>query len=332
MRRREFSVGLGGVALGAVWPLAAHGQQPKPIPRLCFLTFDPGTLRTRSPRFDGFFQGLQELGYVDGRTINISYLSADNNGDRFPTLIDECLSLDPDIIAVTTTPAAHLLKKATSTVPVVMVALGDPLGTGLVDSLAHPTGNLTGMSLMVPDLAVKRLELLKETVPSISRVLVLSYLLDPIAPLQVKAMQEAARSLGVVLEVKDIRTGDDIPAAFDAGVQWGAQGLLVTGESMFIVHRARVTQLAARYKLPAVYPFLLPVTDAGGLMAYDVHAPELHRRAASYVDRILKGTKPSDLPVQQPTKFDFVINLKTAKALGLEVSPQLLARADEVIE
>jgi putative ABC transport system substrate-binding protein len=329
MRRREFIAALGGAA---AWPLMARAQQAKPIPRLCFLTFDPGTLRTRSPRFDGFFQGLQELGYVDGRTINISYLSADNNGDRFPTLIDECLSLNPDIIAVTTTPAAYLLKKATSTVPIVMVALGDPLGTGLVDSLAHPTGNLTGMSLMVPDLAVKRLELLKETVPSISRVLVLSYLVDPIAPLQVKAIQEAARSLGVTLEVKDIRTGDDISAAFDAGVQWGAQGLLVTGESMFIVHRARVTELAARYKLPAVYPFLLPVTDAGGLMAYDVNAPELHRRAAGYIDRILKGTKPSDLPVQQATKFDFVINLKTAKALGLEISPQLLARADEVIE
>jgi putative ABC transport system substrate-binding protein len=269
---------------------------------------------------------------VDGRTINIRYLSADNNGDRFPTLIDECLSLNPDVIAVTTTPAAHLLKKATSTVPIVMVALGDPLGTGVVDSLAHPTGNITGMSLMVPDLAVKRLELLKETVPSISRVLVLSYLVDPIAPLQVKAMQEAARSLGVALEVKDIRTGDDIQAAFDAGVQWGAQGLLVTGESMFIVHRTRVTELAARYKLPAVYPFLLPVTDAGGLMAYDVNATELHRRAAGYVDRILKGTKPSELPVQQATKFDFVINLKTAKALGLEIPPQLLARADEVIE
>jgi putative tryptophan/tyrosine transport system substrate-binding protein len=313
-------------------PRIGEGQESKKIPRLCFLTFDPGNLQTRSPRFDGFFQGLQELGYVEGRTINISYLSADNNGDRFPALIDECLKLKPDVIAVTTTPAAHLLKKATTTIPIIMVALGDPLGTGLVDSLSHPTENLTGMSLMVPDLAVKRLELLKEAAPAISRVLVLSYLADPIAPLQVKAMQEAARLLGVTLLVRDIRTADDIPAAFTAGMQEGAEGLLVTGESMFIVHRARVTELAAHYKLPAMYPFLLPVTDAGGLMAYDVHAPELHRRAAMYVDRILKGAKPSDLPVQQATQFDFVINLKTAHALGLTISPALIALATDVIE
>jgi putative tryptophan/tyrosine transport system substrate-binding protein len=159
MKRRAFIALLGGAA---TWPLAARAQQ-KRIPRLCFLTFDPGTLRTRSPRFDGFFQGLQDLGYVNARNIEISYLSADNNGDRFPALIDECLSLRPDVIAVTTTPAAHLLKKATSDIPIVMVALGDPLGTGLVDSLSRPSGNITGMSLMVPEMAVKRLELLSCT-------------------------------------------------------------------------------------------------------------------------------------------------------------------------
>ena len=158
MRRREFITLLGGAA---AWPLAAQAEQ-KRIPRLCFLTFDPGTLRTRSPRFDGFFQGLQDLGYVNARNIEISYLSADNNGDRFPALIDECLSLRPDVIAVTTTPAAHLLKKATRDIPIVMVALGDPLGTGLVDSLSRPSENITGMSRMVPEMAVKRLELLRE--------------------------------------------------------------------------------------------------------------------------------------------------------------------------
>jgi putative tryptophan/tyrosine transport system substrate-binding protein len=313
-------------------PCAGVGQQPKKIPWLCFLTFDPGTLRTRSPRFDGFFQGLQDLGYVHGRNINISYLSADNNGDRFPTLIEECLSLKPDVIAVTTTPAAHLLKKATSTIPIVMVALGDPLGTGLVDRLSRPSENITGMSLMVPELAVKRLELLKELVPGISRVLVLSFLADPIAPIQVKAMEGAAPSLGVTLQVQDIRTGDDIPIAFDAANRARAEGVLVTEESMFIVHRTRVTELAARHKLPTVYPFLLPVTDAGGLMAYTVKASELHRNAAVYVDRILKGAKVADLPVQQPTQFEFVINLKTANALDLTVPPQLLARADKVLE
>jgi len=269
---------------------------------------------------------------VNARNIEMSYLSADNNGDRFPALIDECLSLKPDVIAVTTTPAAHLLKKATRDIPIVMVALGDPLGTGLVDSLSTPSENITGMSLMVPEMAVKRLELLRELVPGISRALVLSFLSDPIAPIQVKAMEEAARSLGLTLQVQDIRAGDDIQAAYEAGSRARTEGVLVTEESMFIVHRARLTEFAARYKLPAVYPFLLPVTDAGGLMAYAVHAPELHRNAAAYVDRILKGAKVSDLPVQQPTKFDLVINVKTAKALGLNVPEKLLARADEVIE
>jgi putative tryptophan/tyrosine transport system substrate-binding protein len=328
MRRREFIAALGGTA---AWPMMAHAQRQH-VPRLCFLTFDPGTLRTRSSRYDGFFEGLQNLGYEDGRTIDIRYLSADNNGDRFPTLIDECLSLKPAVIAVTTTPAAHLLKKATSTIPIVMMALGDPLGTGLVDNLSHPSGNVTGMSSMVPELAVKRLELLRELVPGISRVLVLSYLADPIAPLQVTAMEQAAASFGLTLQVRDTRMGEDIPAAFEAGTRERAEGLLLTSESMFIVHRARVTELAARHRLPAVYPFVLPVRENGGLMAYTVRAPDLHRSAAMYVHRILNGAKPADLPVQQPTNFELVINLRTAKALDLTIPPTLLARADEVIE
>jgi len=212
---------LAAVALLAML-CAGEAQQSKKIPQLCFLTFDPGTLQTRSPRFDGFFQGLLDLGYVHGRNINISYLSADNNGDRFPALIDECLSLKPDVIAVTTTPAARLLKKATSTVPIVMVALGDPVGTGLVDSLSRPSENITGMSLMVPQLAVKRLELLKELVPGLVRVTVLSFLADPIAPIQVQALEGAAHSLGVTLRVQDIRTADEIPAAFAAASRAGA--------------------------------------------------------------------------------------------------------------
>ena len=326
-----FVAGLAILAL-SVAPGVTQAQQSNKIPRLCFLTFDPGTVQTRSPRFDGFFRGLRDLGYVDGHNINISYLSADNNGDRFPALIDECLNLKPDLIAVTTTPAAHLLKKATSTIPIVMVALGDPLGTGLVDSLSRPSGNITGMSLMVPQLAVKRLEVLKELLPGISRVLVLSFLADPIAPIQVRAMQETSRSLGVTLQVHDIRTADDLPTAFAAASRAHAQGALVTEESMFIVHRARVTELAARHKLPTVYPFILPVTDANGLMAYTARASELHRNAAAYVDRILKGAKVGDLPVQQPTQFEFVINLRTAKALGLTIPGSLRLRATDLIE
>jgi ABC-type uncharacterized transport system substrate-binding protein len=313
-------------------PVVGEAQQSKKIPRLCFLTFDPGTLRSQSPRFDAFFEGLRDLGYVDGQSIIIDYLSADGDGERFPALTAECLRLKADIIAVSTTPATQAAKKVTRTVPIVMIALGDPVGTGLVDSLAQPGGNVTGMSMMVPELATKRLQLLKEAVPAISRVLVLSYLVDPIAPLQVKALKETAPSLGVALQIQDIQSHDDLPAAFDAGAREHAEALLTTGESMFVVHRARVSELAARYRLPAMYPFSIYVVDAGGLMAYDASYPDLIRRAATYVDRILKGAKPSNLPVQQPTKFDFAINLKTAKALGLKLPDKILALADQVIE
>jgi putative ABC transport system substrate-binding protein len=355
MQRRDFTALLGGVA---AWPLAVRAQllakvlrvallamltlltaplmgeaqQSKKIPRLCFLTFDPGTLQSRSPRFDAFFEGLRDLGYVDGQTITIDYLSADGLGERFPALAAECLRLEADIIAVSTTPAAQAAKNATRTTPIVMIALGDPVGTGLVDNLAHPGGNITGMSMMVPELAAKRLGLLKQAVPEISRVLVLSYLADPIAPLQVTALKEAARSLGVTLLVQDIRTGDDLAAAFDAGLKEHVEGLLTTAESIFVVQRARVSELAARDKLPAIYPYSIQVTDGGGLMAYDLNIPDLHRNAALYVDKILKGAKPSDLPVQLPTTVRFVINLKTAKALGLRLPSGLLSIADELIE
>jgi putative tryptophan/tyrosine transport system substrate-binding protein len=325
--RREFITLLGGAA---AWPFAAHAQQSKNIPRLCFLTFDPGTLQ--STRFDAFFQGLRDLGYVDGQTITIAYLSADGRGEQFPALATECLRLKADIIALSTTPAAQAAKNATRTIPIVMIALGDPVGTGLVESLAAPGGNVTGMSMMVPELATKRLELLKEAVPGISRVLVLSYLADPIAPLQVKALKEAARSLGVTLQIQDIRTADDLPAAFDVGARERADGLLTTAESIFVAQRARVSELAARHRLPAMYPYSIQVTDAGGLMAYDVDFADLQRRAATYVDKILKGAQPSDLAVQQPTKFALVINLKAAKEIGLTISESFLLRADKVIE
>jgi ABC-type uncharacterized transport system substrate-binding protein len=328
MKRRAFITLIGGAA--AAWPFAARAQQSKNIPRLCFLTFDPGTLQ--STRFDAFFQGLRDLGYVDGQTITIAYLSADGHGEQFPALATECLRLKADIIALSTTPAAQAAKNATRTIPIVMIALGDPVGTGLVESLAAPGGNVTGMSMMVPELATKRLELLKEAVPGISRVLVLSYLADPIAPLQVKALKEAARSLGVTLQIEDIRTADDLPAAFDAGARERADGLLTTAESIFVAQRARVSELAARHRLPAMYPYSIQVTDAGGLMAYDVDFADLQRRAATYVDKILKGAQPSDLAVQQPTKFALVINLKAAKEIGLTISESFLLRADKVIE
>ena len=310
----------------------ADGQSIGKIPRLCFLTFDPGTPQSPSPRFEAFFEALRDLGYVHGKTITIDYLVAEGRSEKFPELAAECVRLKANIIVVSTTPAAHAAKNTTRTTPIVMVALGDPVGTGLVESLARPGGNITGMSQMTSGLAAKRLELLRETVPGISRVLVLSYLVDPIAPLQVKALKEAATTLGVTLLIHDIRTADDLPAAFDGGFKQHAQGLLTTAESIFRLQRARVTELAARHRLPAVYPYSAFAKDSGGLMAYDVNDSDMHRRAATYVDKILKGTKPADLAIQQPTKFDLVINLKTAKALGLTIPQSLLVRADEIIQ
>jgi putative ABC transport system substrate-binding protein len=309
-------------------PLATEAQ-PARIPRLCFLTFDPGT--PQSSRFNPFFQSLRDLGYVDGQTISIDYLSAAGRGEQFPALAADCLRLKADILVVTTTPAAQAAKNATRTIPIVMHSLGDPVATGLVASLARPGGNLTGTTLMASGLAAKRLGLLKEIVPRITRVLVLSYLVDPIAAPQVKELESAAHSLGVKLLVRDIRTADDLPAAFDAGAREGAEGFLTTAESIFVVQRNRVVQLAAQHRLPGMYPYRLMV-DAGGLMAYDSYTSDLQRRAATYVDRILKGAKPADLPVEQPTKFELIINLKTAKALSLTIPPLLLQQADQIID
>ena len=310
-------------------PFATEAQPAKRIPRLCFLTFDPGT--PQSSRFSPFFQGLRDLGYVDGQTISIDYLSAAGRGEQFPALAADCLRLKADIIVVTTTPAARAAKTATQTVPIVMHSLGDPVATGLVASLARPGGNVTGTTLLASGLAAKRLGLLKEIVPRLSRVLVLSYLLDPIAAPQVKELESAAHSLGVKLLVRDIRTADDLPAAFDAGAREGAEGVLTTAESIFVVQRNRVVQLAAQHRLPGMYPYRLMV-DAGGLMAYDSYTSDLQRRAAAYVDRILKGAKPADLPVEQPTTFELIINLKTAKALSLTIPPSLLQQAVQIID
>jgi len=327
MQRREFITLLGGAAAG--WPLAVRAQQPKKIPRLCFLTFDPGTLE--STRFKAFFQALRDLGYVDGQAITIDYLSANGRGERFPSLAADCVRLKADIIVVTTTPAANAAKNATSAIPIVMYPLGDPVVTGLVASLARPGGNVTGLTFMASGLAAKRLELLKEAVPKISQVLVLSYRVDPIAEPQLKELELAAASLGVKLLVWDVRTADDIPAAFDAGAREGVEGVLTTAESIFAAEGKRVVQLALEHRLPGLYPYRL-MADAGGLMAFDSYTLSFQARTATYVDKILKGANPSDLPVERPTKFELIINLKTAKALGLTIPPTLLTRADEVIE
>ncbi len=312
-----------------VRPIAARAQQPKKLPRLCFLTFDPGSLQ--STRFGAFFEGLRELGYVHGQTMTIDYLTADGQAERYAALAAECMHLGADVIVTSTTPATQAAKKATQAIPIVMIGLGDPVGTGLVDSLARPGGNVTGLSLMFPALAGKRLELLRELVPQISRVLVLTHLSDPVAAPQVKALEETAHSLGIKLQIRDIRTSSDLPVAFDAGAKELAEGVIATGESIFTVNRARMVELATRHRLPGVYHSRI-VVEAGGLMAYSAVTILQHRRAATYVDKLLRGAKPADLPIEQPTKFELIINLKTAKTLGLTVPPTLLARADEVIE
>jgi len=240
IHRRTFLAGTGAVFFAA--PLAAEAQPAKKLPRLCFLTFDPGT--TQSNRFTPFFRRLRDLGYVEGQTITIDYLSADGRGERFPALAVECLRLKADIIVVTTTPAAQAAKNATRTIPIVMHMLGDPVATGLVASLARPGENVTRVTIMASGLSAKRLEILKAAVPRLSRVLVLSYLVDPIAAPQVRELESAARSLGVKLLVQDVRTGDDLPAAFDAGARWHADGLLTTAESILVVQRKRIVDLA----------------------------------------------------------------------------------------
>lgn len=327
MRRRDFINAVAAAA--AVWPLPAGAQQSKKIPRLCFLTFDPGTLE--STRFKPFFQALRDFGYVDKQTITIDYLSANGQGERFPNLADDCLRAKAHVIVVTTTPAAKAAKTATGNIPIVMYPLGDPVVTGLVASLNRPGGNVTGLTFMASGLAAKRLELLKEAVPKISRVLVLSYRVDPIAAPQLKELAVAADTLGVRLLVHDIQTADDITTAFDAAAGEGAEGVLTTAESVFAAEGKRVAQLALEHRLPGLFPYRLMV-EAGGLMAFDSYTSSFQALTATYVDKILKGAKPSDLPVEQPTKFELFINMRTAKTLGLTIPSSLIVRADELIE
>jgi putative ABC transport system substrate-binding protein len=306
-------------------PRSGDAQQPPTIPRLCYLTYAPS-----APHDGAFLQSLRDLGYTEGRNLIIDFLSADGRFARFPALAAECVRLKADIIVALTTPGALAAKQATSTIPIVSGPTGDPVGAGIVASLARPGGNVTGLTQISPGLSAKRLELLKEALPGIARVSVLANLSDPIAAPQVHEIESAARALGVQLRVRDVRNPDDLPGAFAAAVREGHKGLLTTIESIFVVHRARIVELAARHRMPAMSPYG-EVAEAGGMMSYGPNRLALYRRIAVYVDRILKGAKPGDLPVEQPTKFELVINLKTAKALGITVPHSLLLRADQVI-
>jgi len=327
VERRAFLGVLTGGLLAA--PVAAHAQPATKVYRVGLLG---GTPTTAKPRlWEGFFQELRERGYVEGRNVVFDGRWYGNHTEQLPTLAAELVRLKVDVIVAGAAPAPEAAHRATSTIPIVMAYHPDPVGVGLVSSLAKPGKNVTGMSVDAPELIGKQLQLLKEAVPGISRVAVLSNPALPSNALVLKEAEVAARSLKVQLQVLQVRTPSDLAPAFSAMTKDRAGGFIVLGGSIFFADRTRIAELAAQSQLPSVY-VLKQFAEVGGLMAYGPSIRDSLRRAATYVDRILKGAKPGDLPIEQPTKFELVINLKTAKALGLTVPPSLLARADQVIE
>ena len=323
MRRREFIGLLGGAAIAG--PLEARAQQTPKLPTI-------GFLRAGQPPkswVDAFQQGLRELGYVDSKNVVVESRFTDDSVDQLPQLVDELMRLKVNVILASSGPAAQAAKSATTSLPIVFVGVIFPTEMGLVLSLGRPGGNITGLANNPVDFAGKRLELLRELVPKLRRVAVLWDRTNPTNSLQLEGAEVAARKLGMQLEPVPVRGPDDFDSGFK-GVH-GADGLLVLDSPIFITHRTRLAGLAATSRLPTMYGFR-EMAEAGGLMSYGAHYPDMYRRAATYVDKILKGAKAADLPVELPTKFELVINLKTAKALGLTMPPLLLARADEVIE
>ena len=327
--RRQFIGTLTGALLAS--PLAARAQQAAKVYRLGLLGGSPPNSPGGRRAWEGFFQGMRELGYVEGQNILVEGRFYGDHTERLPALAAELVQLKVDVIVAGAAPAPEAAQRATSTIPIVMAIHSDPVGSGLVVSLAKPGKNVTGLSTLGPELTGKRLQLLKEAVPGISRVAVLSNPTDTTQALLLREAQVAARSLKAHLQVLEARAPSDFAGAFSAMTKERAGGVLVLTSSMFYDQRTRIAELAARSRLPAIYT-VKDYAEAGGLMAYGVNLGEGFRRAATYVDKILKGARPADLPVEQPTKFDLVINLKTAKALGLTIPPSLLQGADEVIQ
>jgi putative ABC transport system substrate-binding protein len=305
---------------------AVAAQETRNVPRIGFLVFVSSETRYR-----GFQQGLRELGYREGENIVIEFRSADGSLERLSALADELVRLRVDVIVAGSTPGAKAAQRATSTIPIVIPNVGDPVGSGLVASLAKPGGNITGLTTMSEELSGKRLELLREVVPRLRRLGALWDQDNPGNPLGLKQLKAAAESLGVDVRSLAVRPPvPEIDKAFETAKNWQADALIVSDDSLLFSNRTRIIALAARYQLPAMYGYR-ELPDAGGLLAYGPSRYDMYRRAATYVDKILKGAKPADLPVEQPTKFEFVINLKTAKALGLTIPQSVLVRADEVI-
>jgi putative tryptophan/tyrosine transport system substrate-binding protein len=326
MRRRDFIKVVAGSA--SFWPLAARAQQPAKLPTIGFL--GAGTPSGYSQWVAAFMQQLRERGWIEGRNIALEIRWAEGKNERFADIAAEFVRLNVDVIVTTGTAPVVAAKQATSVIPIVFTSAGDPVATGLVASLARPGGNVTGLSNQLPDLAGKRLELLREIIPDLHRLAILTNIGSPIGALEMGEVQAAARTLGLEILPLEIRRAEDIGPAFEA-LKDRADALYVVAEPLLSGNRVRISTLALGARLPTLHGFREYV-EAGGLVSYGPNIPDLFRRAADLVDKILRGAKPKDIPVEQPAKFDLVINLTTAKALGLTIPPTLLARADEVIE
>jgi putative tryptophan/tyrosine transport system substrate-binding protein len=323
--RREFITLLGGGA--AAWPLAARAQQPK-VPTIGFLGAASPSVWTQW--IAAFVQRLRELGWIEGRTVAIDYRWAEGRNERFAEIAAEFVRLKVDVIVTAGTLPALAAKKATAVIPIVFATAGDPVGTGIVASLARPGGNVTGLSNQGTDTAAKRLELLREVVPNLRRLAMLVNVGSPVVVLELGEVQAAARTVGLEVITLEIRRGEDIVPAFEA-LNGRADALYVVIDPLVNTHRIRINTLALAARLPTMHG-LREYIEAGGLMSYGPNLPDSFRRAADYVDKILRGTKPADIPIEQPTKFDLVVNLTTAKMLGLKIPEAFLALADEVIE
>jgi putative tryptophan/tyrosine transport system substrate-binding protein len=325
MRRRQFITLVGGAA---AWPLAARAQQPAKLPTIGFLGGNAASAQSQLTA--AFTQRLHELGWIEGRTATILYRWAEGRSDRSAEIAAEFVRLKVDVIVTSGTPQILAAKHATSVIPIVFASAGDPVGNGLVASLARPAGNVTGLSIQGTDLAAKRLELLREIVPGLRRLAIMADVGNPASVLEMGEIEAAAGTLGLGVARLEIRRTEDIASVFEAKKD-RADALYVLPTSLALTNRIRINTLAVGARLPTMYGFREYV-DAGGLMSYGPNFADLYRRAGEFVDKILRGTKPGDIPVEQPTKFDLVINLTTAKAIGLEVPDKLLALADEVIE
>jgi putative ABC transport system substrate-binding protein len=324
MSRKIVFLALSAMLIALCVPVEA--QQTSKVYRIGFLSTDP----PEAHAWNALLDGLRERGYIEGRNIVFERRFSEGKAERFPEFAAEMVRLRVDIIIVTTTPAAFAAKNATQTIPIIIPTALDPVGTGLVASLARPGGNITGLSSLAPELSGKRLELLKEVVPGMTRVAVFWNPANPANASVWKETQAAARALGLQLQSQEVRGPQDLEGAFALTAKTRADALLVLSDSLINMHRQQIVEFVTQKRLPSVFASTEGVM-AGGLMSYGPSLPDRYRRTAYYVDRILKGTKPADLPVEQPTKFEFIINLKAAKQIGLTIPPNVLARADRVI-